>query len=346
MYTLPEKLNNFTPYEPLTGEYKIRLDVNESFIEIPPEKITEAVNKVKLNRYPDPYANGAVKAFAKLFNVDSKLVIAGNGSDELIAIIASALLQKGDRILCFKPDFPMYGFYAKLYELDLIELSKNENMTIDVDEMIRYINQNKIKCVMFSNPCNPTSLGIFKSDVKRMIENTNALVVLDEAYMDFWDEAESLISETQNFTNLIVLRTCSKSVALAGIRLGFAVANEKITSALKTAKSPYNVNALSQAIGEVILSDTDDYKKSISLIKKSVKQLYNGIYELKLFNIIYKTCTNFIFAEVQNAKEIYMFLLDKSIAVRCFGEHLRICAGTGDENKALIKALQEFKEKK
>ncbi|MCL2077643.1 MAG: histidinol-phosphate aminotransferase family protein [Oscillospiraceae bacterium] len=341
MFNIPEKLQCFVPYHPLVGDYKIRLDVNESFIELPPEKIAKAISGVRLNRYPDPYATAAVKAFAGLFGVNPELVTAGNGSDELIAITASSLLQKGDKILCYKPDFSMYAFYSRLYELDVVELQKREDMTVDIDNMIDYINRGGIKCVMFSNPCNPTSLGIEKAEIKRLISGVKALVVLDEAYMDFWNERESLLSEAHNYDNLIVLRTCSKSVALAGIRLGFAVANERITSALKTAKSPFNVNVLSQAIGEVVLSDAEKYKSSIALIKESAARLYSSLKDLNIFEKIYETRTNFVFAKTPESHKIYEYLLSKSIAVRCFDGYLRICAGTEEENKALINALQK-----
>ena len=343
MFNLPEKLVNFTPYQPLTGEYKIRLDVNESFIELPPVKIAEAISNIKLNRYPDPYAGQTVKAFADLFGVNPEFVTAGNGSDELISIIASSLLQKGDKVLCLAPDFSMYSFYSKLYELDVNELCKNENMTVNIDAMINFINSNNVKCAIFSNPCNPTSLGVEKSEVKRFAASVNALVVLDEAYMDFWDEAESLLTEVHNYDNLIVLRTCSKSVALAGIRLGFAAANSKITAALKTAKSPFNVNVISQAIGEAVLSDKDGYRRSVALVKESAARLYKALSELEIFEKIYETRTNFIFAKTAKAKKIYEYLLVKSIAVRCFGDYLRICAGTEEENMALINALNEVK---
>lgn len=346
MYKLPEKIINFTPYEPLVGEYKIRLDVNESFIEIDEKIVTEAVKKVKLNRYPDPYATAAVKAFAGLFGIDSRLAVAGNGSDELIGVIASAFLQKGDKLLCFKPDFPMYGFYSRLYELDVVEMQKNEDFNIDIDEIINFINEKSIMCVIFSNPCNPTSLGINKAAVKRLAESVSALVILDEAYMDFWDENESLLSEVQKYDNLIVLRTCSKSVALAGIRLGFAVSNLTITSALKAAKSPFNVNALSQAIGEAVLSDAENYRNSIAMIKESTARLYKALTELAMFEKIYETRTNFVFIKTEKAGEIYKYLLGKSIAVRCFGNYLRICAGTDEENEELIKALKEFQKRR
>ncbi|MCL2018359.1 MAG: aminotransferase class I/II-fold pyridoxal phosphate-dependent enzyme [Oscillospiraceae bacterium] len=343
MFELPEKLKSFTAYKPLVGDYKVRLDVNESFIEIEPEKITEAISAVKFNRYPDPYATGAVKAFSGLLNVNPALVTAGNGSDELIGLIVNALLQRDDKVLCLDNDFTMYKFYSTLIELDTFVLPKNSDLTIDVSLLIEKVNSENIKCVFFSNPCNPTSLGIFKTDVKKIIENTSALIVLDEAYMDFWDEAESLLDEAGNYDNLIILRTCSKSVALAGIRLGFAVSNEKITNALKKTKSPFNVNAVTQAIGEAILSDSDNYFNSIKFIKESTAQLYNGLKALNIFQKIYETRTNFVYVKTPQAKEVYNYLLGKSIAVRCFDGHLRICAGTEEENEMLFEELKKWK---
>ncbi|MCL2633348.1 MAG: aminotransferase class I/II-fold pyridoxal phosphate-dependent enzyme [Oscillospiraceae bacterium] len=340
MFNLPNKLKDFTPYQPLTGEYKIRLDVNESFIKVDPDIVKKAIEEINLNRYPDPYATEAVRAFSELFNVNEKFVTAGNGSDELIMIIASALLEKGDKVLCFTPDFPMYKFYSNLYELQVTEMSA------DIDKAIAYINQNNIKCIMFSNPCNPTSLGIEKREILRLIENISALVILDEAYIDFWNEDESMLKTAHNYNNLIVLRTCSKAVALAGIRLGFAIANERLTTALKAAKSPYNVNALSQAIGTAVLSDKDNYINSITLIKKSIFDLRNSLVELDIFDEIYDTKTNFVYCKTDKAREIYEYLLTKGIAVRCFGNALRICAGTDLENIELLKEVQQWKTQK
>jgi len=346
MYKLPSKLESFTPYEPLTGNYKVRLDVNESFIETPLEKIVIAIKHAELNRYPDPYAAETVAAFAELFDVELTLVTAGNGSDELIGLIAAGLLEKGDKVLTLTPDFPMYSFYSKSYELEVMELTKSENFVVDIDEVIEYININNIRCLIFSNPCNPTSLGIEKSKVKRLVAETKALIVVDEAYMDFWSEEQSMLDEICNYDNLIVLRTCSKSVALAGIRLGFAVANENITKALKTVKSPFNVNSLSQAIGTAILSDADCYRKSIKVIKENTKALYNallGLVKLGAFEKVYDTKTNFIFAKTEKAQEVYEFLLSKGIAVRCFPGHLRVCSGTRDEMNLFLKEISAWK---
>jgi histidinol-phosphate aminotransferase len=330
MYKLPQKLEGFTPYEPLTGDYPVRLDVNESFIELPTEQIMRAVldiDQVKLNRYPDPYASRCVNAFASLFDVDPRLVTAGNGSDELIGLICAGLLEKGKTVGVYSPDFSMYSFYAKLYELNVVELARDAKPEAD--------------CLIFSNPCNPTSTGIEKPEVLRLVrDNPETLVIVDEAYMDFWDESQSMLSEVGRFANLIVLRTCSKSVALAGIRLGFAVANEQITRALRTIKSPFNVNSLTQAIGTAILSDAEGYRSAIALLKQNTAILREYLGKLGMFEEICDTKANFVFCKVRKAQKIYEYLLTKGIAVRHFPGHLRICAGSADEIKMLLKELQ------
>jgi histidinol-phosphate aminotransferase len=331
MYKLPEKLESFTAYEPLTGDYPVRLDANESFIELPTEQIMRAVldiDAVKLNRYPDPYASRCVNAFASLFGVNPAQVTAGNGSDELIALIFAGLLEKGGTVGVYSPDFSMYGFYAKLHELNVTELQRDANPNVD--------------CLIFSNPCNPTSLGVEKQEVLRLVrDNPDTLIVVDEAYMDFWDESQSMLSEVGRFANLIVLRTCSKSVALAGIRLGFAVADDNITRALRIIKSPFNVNSLTQAIGTAILSDADGYRSAITLLKQNTAILREYLGKLGLFEEIYDTKANFVFCKVRKAQKIYEHLLTKGIAVRHFPGHLRICAGSPNEIKILLKELSQ-----
>ena len=345
MYKLTEKLEQLEPYDPIQGEYEIRLDANESFIKTEYESIIQGLKNIDLNRYPDPYAKKLIQTYCDFYGINPDLVTAGNGSDELISIITACFLQKNEKVLCFSPDFSMYAFYSALYELDVITVQKRSNLTIDVDEAIEKINTENIKAVLFSNPCNPTSLGLNKTDVIKLIRSVNALVVLDEAYMDFWDEKESLLKETEEFDNLIVLRTCSKALGMAALRLGFAVSNRKITEKLRAAKSPYNVNTLTQSVAEYLLHDKQAAAEHIELCKAAKKELFDGIKELNIpyFEVIYPSVTNFVFIKTTSAREIFDYLLSKSIAVRYMGNYLRITAGSHEENKAVLSALKEFK---
>lgn len=129
--------------------------------------------------------------------------------------------------------------------------------------------------LLFSNPCNPTSLGLKREEVRHLLRSVNCLVVLDEAYMDFWDQ--SLLNEAENYDNLILLKTCSKAFGLAGIRLGFAIANPTITNALRAVKSPYNVNSVTQAIGAVVITRTETFEDRTETLIQRRKELEGEI---------------------------------------------------------------------
>ncbi len=345
MYELTEKLKKLTPYDPIQGDYKIRLDANESFIDTSDDILAKAVRGTALNRYPDPYAGRLIKAYSGFYGIDPGLVTAGNGSDELISIITACFLQKNERVLTLAPDFSMYFFYSSLYELDVRAMKKEADLTIDVDKVIETVKRENIRAVIFSNPCNPTSLGLDKEDVIRLIASVDALVILDEAYMDFWKEEQSLIRDTARYDNLIVLRTCSKAFGMAGLRLGFAVSNSVITEKLRAAKSPYNVNSLTQGIAEYIISDKAEINRRIKACRDALWELDNGMCErnFPFFEKIYPSVTNFLFIKTDRAKEIFDYLLGRSIAVRFMGNYLRITAGSTEENTALLKALLGFK---
>lgn len=344
MYKITEKLEKLTPYDPIQGEYKIRLDANESFIATDDDTLAKAVAGTDLNRYPDPYAVKLTKAYSEFYGVSPDLATAGNGSDELISIITACFLQKNDKVLCFTPDFSMYSFYSSLYELQVVTLKKENDLTVDVDKAIEKINSENIKAVLFSNPCNPTSLGLNKDKVIKLIKSVDALIILDEAYMDFWGEENSLLKDTREYDNLIVLRTCSKALGMAGLRLGFAVSNEAITEKLRAAKSPYNVNYLTQNVAQYLLSDKQEMARRIKACKEAKKDLYEGLISCNFPFVkkIYPSVTNFVFIKTEKGKEIFEYLLSKSIAVRYMGEYIRITAGTVEENKALIDALKCF----
>lgn len=347
MYELTEKLVKLTPYDPIQGDYRIRLDANESFIDTPDDVLAKAVGGAALNRYPDPYAKKLIAAYSVFYGIDPDLVTAGNGSDELISIITACFLQKGERVLTLAPDFSMYSFYSSLYELDVRVMQKENDLTINIDKVIETVNKEGIRAVLFSNPCNPTSLGLVKKDVIKLITSVNALVILDEAYMDFWKglEDQSLIKDTESYDNLIVLRTCSKALGMAGLRLGFAVSNSVITEKLRAAKSPYNVNGLTQSVAEYLLSDKKEMERRIKACINALNELDNGLCErnFPFFETIYPSVTNFVFIKTAKAREIFEYLLSQSVAVRFMGDYLRITAGSSEENKVLMKALLGFK---
>ncbi|MDP4121206.1 MAG: histidinol-phosphate transaminase [Bacillota bacterium] len=345
--TLNDKIKNLEPYEPNDSGYKVRLDANESYFNLPEnikDEICEKLRTMDFNRYPDPMAKKVTKAFADFYKVNPEIVTAGNGSDELISVILSAFLKKGEKVLTVSPDFSMYAFYSQIFEDICVSLPKENGLKIDVDKLINTANTENAALIIFSNPCNPTGQGISKQEVRKILKSVDALVVLDEAYMDFWEQEQSLLSEVEDYDNLIILRTASKAVGMASIRLGFAVANKKITKVLKAVKSPYNVNAFSQLAGEILYSHKDFLQNNQKSIVNAKENLYNELKSLGNFEIV-DTVTNFLLIKTVKAKLIFEYLLSKSIAVRLMGDMLRITVGSEEENEALISALKAYFDK-
>ena len=346
MYELNQKIIDLVPYEPISGDYKIRLDANECPFNLPQEisvQIAEAVKNISFNRYPDPLSTGLIGAFAGFYGIKPENITAGNGSDELIFLVESAFLEKGDKMLVVSPDFSMYNFYSSICEVECETFFKDENLKIDVDALIDKVNTENIKLVIFSNPCNPTGSGITASQAEKLVSSVNSLVVLDEAYMDFW--SESLIDKAEKYDNLIVFRTASKMVGSAALRLGFAVANKKITNGLRAVKSPYNVNSVSQAIGEIVYNNKDHLIKRKEIIVKNTKRLYNSLVDIssKVSGFKpYETCANFVFVKAERGSELFEFLKARSIVVRLMGDYLRITAGTEAEIDELLCGIKEF----
>lgn len=347
-YILCDKVRSLEPYEPVSGTYNIRLDANESCFSLSDEikkEIVRAIDGIQFNRYPDSTASELINVFADYYGLSPDFVTAGNGSDELISLIIYTMIDDNGKVLTVSPDFSMYGFYALTGGHKVITVENNNDLTLNVDAIIKKADEENAALIIFSNPCNPTGSGASKEEIRRLITSVNAMVVLDEAYMDFWDQ--SLLSEVSRYDNLIILKTASKAVGSAAIRLGFAVANKTITKALRSVKAPYNVNSISQAVGTVIYKNKEIIEKN----RKSLILLTNSLYnELTAINerysadlTIYPTCTNFVYIKTDMAREITSFFADNSIAVRNFKDgHIRISTGTEQENEILLNTLERF----
>lgn len=340
------KLKRLSAYEPSYDDSRIHLDANESCMELTDamkKKIGEKMLGLHFNRYPDPLAGETCELFGARYNIPSRYVTAANGSDELISLLFGAFVQKGEKVLITEPDFSMYRIYCDTYECTPVILGKKGDLTFDPEEMIKKANAEDVRLIIFSNPCNPTGQGISHDDVLKIAENTNCLVVVDEAYMDFWDQ--SVIDCATAGENLAVLKTCSK-IGFAAGRLGFVITNSELTDYFRAAKSPYNVNSLTQAAASVFLGDKDYIDGAVSGIKRSRVKLFGllkGLEEKhKPDMYVYDTRTNFVLVKFRDSGDVYKKLKAFGISVRVICGCLRITAGTEAENRELIAALNKI----
>jgi histidinol-phosphate aminotransferase len=338
-------LSTFESYEAGITDYKVRLNTNENFSNLDEDirkEIAMEIEKSIFNRYPDPGAFEVCDLYAQYANVDSKSVMCGNGSDECIQIIANTFLNTGDKVAVQSPDFAMYGLYTKVAGGIPIEFPLNEDFKLDLEGFLTMVNREKIKIVFISNPNNPTGGIIPREDIIKIIEGCKCVVVIDEAYFEFY--GETVVDKTKDYENLIVLRTSSK-IGLAAIRLGFLITSSVLMSELKKVKPPYNVNAISQKIASVILRDSEIIATNVKRILIERKYLWE-----KLSNIngvtLYKANANFILIKAFNAQIIKQSLLSKSINVRSFTSFplkncLRITIGSREENNILLNNISQ-----
>jgi histidinol-phosphate aminotransferase len=354
---LNEKAKRFKPYS-LNNDiknFRIRLDANESFINLPEfivREIKDAVANIDYNRYPDFLASDLIKKYSEIICADEKHIVAGNGSDELINIIINSFLSKGDKILTFTPDFSMYAFYSEIIEAQVVRIEKksDEDFSIDFDKVAEIIKTQEIKAVIFSNPCNPTGKLTDKAILEKFVRDVDALVIIDEVYMTFCDDSEnqSFIWDFIDYPNLIILKSLSKAFGLASIRTGFAISNEIFINLLRTVKSPFNLNAVSQKIAETVLFHIDYMNENIKLIKENKSELEHEL--RRISNLcgykLHETQTNFVLLETERAGEIFEYLLSNGILIRQLNDRfLRISTGSKDENAELLFFLRK-KEKK
>ena len=341
-FQLSDTIKNLVPYDPITGDFAVRLDANESFLPVGEGEqaaLQAALASTDLRRYPDHAATKLCQAAAAFYDTRPGLLTAFNGADEALFVLNSAFLGAGKTLLCYAADFSMYRFYAQVTGAQVVQLPKRDDYTIDVDMTIAALREHKPALFMFSNPCNPTSIVLGKEDVRRLIDAANecgTLLVHDEAYMDFADQ--SLLDELEQHPNLIILRTLSKAAGMAGLRLGFAAANAELTRALRALKSPYNVGALTQAIGTAVLEQRERLTLDIATIRQSCDELATGLRKLGLHVI--GCAANFVF--VQDCAHCFEPLKQRGIVVRCLGNNLRMTAGSPEENAMLLSALKEL----
>ncbi len=274
---------------------------------------------------------------------------AGNGSDELISVIFQAFLEKGEAFATLEPDFSMYAQGGLLAEARHVPIPK-PGFAVDVEDTIARCREEGVRLLIFSNPCNPTSLVLKREQVRRLAGSLdNTLVVLDEAYMDF--SGQSLLGEEESFDNLIILRTCSKAMGMAALRLGFAIARPELINALRAAKSPYNVNSMSQALGTAVLKHPELLQEALGRIMLSRKELLGGLAEIGAKYpgrfILLPGETNFAALDMENGRAVQQQLLERGVAIRYTGGLLRVTCGAPEENREFLekfgKILEETK---
>lgn len=344
MEMVKNSIKNLKAYKACDLPFTVKLDANEGKNILLENVIKEGLkfdDNFNINYYPDDDASLLKEEISEYIKIKSENIIVGNGSSEMIELIIKTYVDKNEIILSPTPTFSMYSIFSQIYSTKFIGVSCNEDFSMDVDKLIKKANEVNPKVIIICNPNNPTGYLMSKDDIKKIIENTNSIVVVDEAYIEF--TKGSVIDEIYKYENLIVLRTLSKAFGLAGIRLGYMIANTKIIEIINKVKSPYNLNSISQYIGIKALQNKDKIFDYVEEIKKEREFLYNELNKIGIK--AYKSAGNFIFFN-SNIENLYSKFSDKGILIRKFKEELqgyyRVSVGSKVENRIFIKNLKEI----
>lgn len=267
-----------------------------------------------VNRYPDPYQKELKNKIASIKGVSVANILLGNGSDEVLDLLFRAFCEpKEDNVIMISPSYGMYKVLANLNNVELKEVMLEKDFSLDAKKIIDEVDENT-KMILLCSPNNPTGNRIEFNVIKQVLENTNCLVVVDEAYIDF-SEKNSCIGSLSNYNQLIVLQTLSKYYGMAGIRLGMCFASEEIVAVLNKIKPPYNVNVLTQNKAIELLEKANDknYKQEVITQRK---YLANELSKFEFVKEVYPSDANFILMRTIDANSIYNQLIKKNIIVR------------------------------
>ena len=335
-------LDEYVPGEQPTDMKYIKLNTNESPFK-PSPLVYEALNRCEIDKlplYPDPECGSLTKKLADYYGFDEENIFIGNGSDEVLNFAFMAFCQNGVAFADIT-----YGFYKVFADLHGIEtqiIPLKDDFSISADDY-----KSLGKAVFIANPNAPTGMALSLSDIEKIVaSNTNNVVIIDEAYVDFG--GESAVNLVKKYDNVLVVRTYSKSRSLAGGRLGFSIGGKEITADLKKLKystNPYNINRLTLLAGEASIDDEKYFRDNINKIienrEYTSKELKNMDFE------VLPSKTNFVFARSKNidGERLYKLLKKSGILVRHFNKKriedlIRVTIGTKEQMRAFVSKVK------
>lgn len=342
---IKEKIKNLKPYQIPDISCPIKLDAMENPYDLPNEIKELLKDKITgFNRYPDPQANELREIIADYVGVDKEEVLVGNGSDELILYIL--LTFKPTQVVYPTPTFAMYKILAQITNFNTIGVSLTEEFELNDEEILK-VTKHTPSIIFIAYPNNPTGNCFSKEKVLRIVEESNSLIIIDEAYFEF--SKETFLPLIDSYDKVIILRTFSKALGLAGLRIGYLISNSKIINELFKVKLPYNLNSFSQAVGICVLENFRHFlQPHINQIISHRERLYSF---LKGINgiIPYPSDANFILFKTINipANTLFSDLVEEGILIRNLNEEglsncLRVTIGNEEENNTFMEKIDRI----
>jgi len=344
---LRSDIKNIDAYHVPVSKDMIKLDAMESPFGVPEDlkvEFLKCIEQSEVNRYPEADPSPLKGTLRSLMDIPDEFgILLGNGSDELIQLLALAC-SKDDLIMSFEPSFVMYELVSKYVNLEYFGVQLDSNFDINLSDALSTIEREKPKIIFIAYPNNPTGNCFDYDAIIEIIKSTNSMVILDEAYYAYSDK--SFLSEISNFPNLLVLRTISK-IGFAGLRLGLLIGDQETIAQLNKLRLPYNINALTQTSANFLLQDKQRIINNAQIIIEERRRL---AHELSLFSKfkVYPSQTNFILVHSEDAHSLHTALKENGILIKGFpkgsklSDFIRISVSEPVENNILIDAIRNY----
>jgi histidinol-phosphate aminotransferase len=335
-------MDGYTPGEqPAPGQRVVKLNTNEN--PFPPSpKVMQAIREIEpemLRRYPNPTADKFRQTAGKLLDVDVEMIIAGNGSDDILTIATRTCVPPGGTLAFPDPTYSLYPVLAKLEDAKSVAVAWDKNWELPIDALV----DTKADATYVANPNAPSGTFVAPAELSKLADEFNGLVLIDEAYVDFADE--NCLPLIKEHANVVIARTLSKAYCLAGLRFGYAIAQPQLIHEMMKAKDSYNCDAVSVAAATAAIEDRD-YAAMTWRHVRGERQRVTEELEHMGWHVL-PSQANFILVTVPGGRgrEAYLGLKEQGILVRFFdkpglSDKLRITIGTSQENNALLGGIK------
>lgn len=355
---VPDFISSISPYVPgkpikeLEREYGISNSIKLASNENPLGPSPLAVRAIKdsmteLHRYPDGSGFYLIEKLSKKLNIAKENLVLGNGSDDIIGMLARVFLQPGDEVIIPKPSFLMYEIAVQCTGAKGVYVPL-DSLCIDLEAVKNSITS-QTRMIFICNPNNPTGTILSKKSFENFLQeiDQDIIVVIDEAYIEFVRDKDCLqgIDYANSADNIVTLRTFSKAYGLAGLRIGYCITKPDIANLLNRVRMPFNTSVPAQAGACAALDDEEFLNNTIQTTHQGLDYLYESLEKMGIE--FFKTQSNFFLINVkQDSKQVFEKMLQQGVIVRAmtsygFPEYLRVNSGTSEENQRFIKALKK-----
>jgi histidinol-phosphate aminotransferase len=348
--SIKANVRDLRPYSLRVDRTRVKLNQNENPWDIPARIKQETLKRVSdcaWSRYPDFVPQRLRERLAEFSGWTAEGIVAGNGSNELIQALLMVTVGEGERVLISEPTFALYRQIATVLDGEVITRPLKEDLSYDVTALRDAVSELQPEVTIVCSPNNPTGCVISDDDLRSLLESTSGLVVVDEAYHEFADH--SVVPLLREHDNLVVLRTFSKAMAMAGLRAGYLLAAPELTREISKAVLPYNLNLISQTAAEVAIEMyEDELRPRVRQIIAERARLYDALNSIDGLTPVSSRANFILVRSAVDPRQVLAELINREILIRdvssypMLSEYFRVSVGTPEEDDLLLDGLGEI----